>query len=125
MLAAEQLAEVDVSEGAAKKKQTRGNFNSIYTVEPPCVTTSCMQPAPIRATYPKHQNFPSQSPIVRTSREWPHLMSNCTHFLAWWFYSLPLFLTSCKRPLDAWCSLFIHCMYYKELSVTKWNYTSM
>lgn len=27
MLAAEQLAEVDVSEGAAKKKQTRGNFN--------------------------------------------------------------------------------------------------
>ena len=28
MLAAEQLAEVDVSEGAAKKKQTRGNFNS-------------------------------------------------------------------------------------------------
>ena len=28
MLAAEQLAEVDVSEGAAKKKQTRGDFNS-------------------------------------------------------------------------------------------------
>lgn len=28
MLAAEQLAEVDVSEGVAKKKQTRGNFNS-------------------------------------------------------------------------------------------------
>ena len=30
MLAAEQLAEVDVSEGAAKKKQTRGNFNFFF-----------------------------------------------------------------------------------------------
>ena len=32
MLAAEQLAEVDVSEGVAKKKQTRGNFNSWTSV---------------------------------------------------------------------------------------------
>ena len=82
MLAAEQLAEVDVSEGAAKKKQTRGNFNWVETT---CATTSRKRPAPIRATYPKHQNLPSQNPTVGTSHEWPPLMSNCTHFLAWWF----------------------------------------
>ena len=42
--------------------------------------------------YPKHQKFPCK---------WTPLVSDCNHFLASWFYSFPLFLTSCKWTLEA------------------------
>ena len=46
-------------------------------------------------------------PYNKTSCKWPNLTSDCSHFLAWWFGSIPLFLTSCKGPLDAWCGPFV------------------
>ena len=78
--------------------------NSI-TVEPPCATT-----------YSKHQNFPRQSPIIRTLRKRPPLISDRNHFLAWRFYSFPLSSNSCKRPLDLWWGpLIVRSMYYGTL----------
>ena len=49
---------------------------------------------PSANTYPKHQNFPSQSAIVRTSRQRPPLISDHDHFLCWPLYNID----SCKQP---------------------------
>ena len=73
------------------------NFNNSRTetkntVERPCATKT-----------PKHQNFPTQSLKVGTSRKWPPFVSDRDYFLGWRFYlNFPLFSTSCKRPLHAW-----------------------
>ena len=107
LLAAEQLAEVDVSEGAAKKKQTRGNFKSWNSI----CDHSRKPPAPIKGHLSKTPKFPQSKHYCLNLSEWPPLISNCTHFLARWFCSFPLFLTSFKRPRDAWCALFVYCMY--------------
>ena len=45
--------------------------------------------------------------IVENSRKGPPLVSR--------FYNCPLFLTSCKGPLDSWSTLYVHCMYSDKL----------
>ena len=69
-------------------------------------------PLVINQLCPKCQNFPTQSPIVRTSRKRPALVGDRGHFLGW-------------RIM--WC-LFVCCMYkatqsIQNLCVTAWNYS--
>ena len=46
------------------------------TVQPQCTTTSLSDYLPQATTCPKHQNFPSQSLTVGTSRKRPHPVSD-------------------------------------------------
>ena len=80
----------------------------INTVEPPCATTS-----PKRSTAdPKRQNFPSQRLTVGTSSKRPPPVSDRDrdHFLCLTVNAIPLFLTSCKRPLEAFSDLYFRCV---------------
>ena len=55
----------------------------VSTVEPPCATTAHMWPPGSGKT---HTFFPSQIPIIRTSRKRPPPKSDCDYFLAWKLY---------------------------------------
>ena len=59
------------------------------------------------AVNPKLQNFPSQSLTVGTSSKRPPPVSDRDHFLGLTVNDFPLFLTSCKRPLDAFSDLYV------------------
>ena len=77
------------------------------TVKTPCATTSHKRP-PIQ----KHQNFPSKSlTVVASSKQTPPV-SNCDHFLGLTVNDFPLFLTSCRRLLDAVSDLYVRCVHY-------------
>ena len=61
---------------------------------------------------PKHQNFPSQSLTVGTSSKLPPPVSDRDHFLDLTVNGFPLFLTSCKRPVDAFSDLYVRFVDY-------------
>ena len=78
-------------------------------------------------TYPKHQDFPSQSVTVGTSVKRPFPVSDQDHFLYLTVNDFPLFLNSCKRPLDTFSDLYLSCVHYatkniRRTLVTTWNY---
>ena len=55
-------------------------------------------------------------------------MRTATTFLGLTFNDFPLFVTSCKRPLDAFSDLFVRCVHYatknmRRTLVTTWDYT--
>ena len=113
-----------------KKKEEALVMWKLYRIEPPCVTTSHRWPPPISDRNPKYQNFPSQSLQWRvgTSCKQPTPASNCNHFLGLMVNDFPLFLTSCKRPLDTFSNLYVCCVHYAtenvwRTSVSAWNYT--
>ena len=54
------------------------------TVQPPCATTSRTRLPPI-INYPKHQNFPTQTLKVESSRKRTPLVSDRDHFVGWRF----------------------------------------
>ena len=60
----------------------------------------------------KHQNFTSQSLTVGTSIKRPPPVSDRDHFLGLTVNDFSLFLTSCKRPLDAFSDLYFRCVHY-------------
>ena len=61
------------------------------TVEPQCATTSRKRPPAMSGRLPKHQNFPSQSFTVRTSRKRQPPVSYRDHVLGLTVYEFPLF----------------------------------
>ena len=72
-------------------------------------------------TYPKHQNFPSQS----ISRKRPPLLHKHPQPLfRLMFCSSQLILTSSKWSLEAWCGLFVHWMFYAAQSV-RWTFMAL
>ena len=60
----------------------------------------------------KHQKFTSQSLTVGTSSERAPPVSDRDHFLGLTVSDFPLFLTSCKRPLDTFSNLYVRCVRY-------------
>ena len=72
-----------------------------------------VRPPPIsdRQSNQKHQNFPSQSALQLKPPVNDHLLiATVTTFWAWKFNDFPLFLTSSKRPLDAFSNLHVRCV---------------
>ena len=74
---------------------------------------------PSVTTYPKHQNFPSQSLTVGTFIKRPRPVSDRDFLLFW---------TSCKRPNDALPDLYVRCVQCsnynrRSILVTTWTYT--
>ena len=98
------------------------------TVEPPCATRPLVSDhRPLATTYPKHQDFPSQSVTVGTSRKRPFPVSDQDHFLCLTVNDFPLFLNSCQLPLEAFSDLYFRCVHYatkniRRTLVTTWNY---
>ena len=95
-------------------------FPLLYVrVQPPPVS----ERLPYATTDPKHLKFSSQSSMIKD-----HL-SNSDYFGVLRLCNFrPWFLTSFKRPLDAWCGfLFAECTaplrIYEEISLTAWNHT--
>ena len=74
---------------------------------------------------PKHQNFPSQSLTVGTYSKRQPPVSDCDHFLGLTVDDFPWFSTSCKRPLDTFCDLYVVCTMLLNINeeLTTWNYT--
>ena len=72
----------------------------------------------------KHQNSPSQSLTVGNSCKRPPPVSDRDHFLGLTVSDFPLFLTSCKRPLNAFFDLHVRRVHYgiQRTLVTTWNY---
>ena len=64
---------------------------------------------PSTTANPKHQNFPSLSLTVGTFSKQAPPVSDHDHFLGLTVNDFPLFLNSCKRPLDAFCDLHVCC----------------
>ena len=67
---------------------------------------------------------PSERPLFETYHKWLPVISDHDHYLAWWFYSFPLFLTSCKLLLGTMfaghvCNMALRV--YEEISVAVWN----
>ena len=62
--------------------------------------------------YTKTPMFSHQSRTVETSRKRPPPVSNHEQISWLTVYISPLFLTSCKQPLDAWSDVYVHCVYY-------------
>ena len=60
----------------------------------------------------KHQKFTSQSLTVGTSSKRAPPVSDRDHFLGLTVNDFPLFLTSCKRPLDTFSNLYVRCVHY-------------
>ena len=78
----------------------------IYTVEPPCATTSRKRPSPINDRQSKTPKFSQSKPYSWNSSNRPPSVNNCDHFLGlgWWF---SLFLTTWNytfRNLDVACN---------------------
>ena len=90
------------------------------TVEPPCATTSRKSSPPISDRQSKN-DFPSESLTVGTSSKRSPPVSDRDHFLGLTVNDFPLFLTSCKGPLDAFSGLYFRCVHYA--TQTTWNYT--
>ena len=92
--------------------------NIKYTVESPWT------PLSLATIYPKHQTFCSQIPIIieLAVNDHPALLSNRNQFLAWQIY-FPLFLTSFRRSLDAWCDL-CHGTILRNLEISCNNWLS-
>ena len=59
----------------------------------------------------KHQNFVSQSLTVGTSSKRPPPVRDRDQFLGLTVKDFPLFLTSCKLPLDAFSDLYVRCVH--------------
>ena len=92
----------------------------IYTVEvPSCATASRKRPPPISDRQSKTPKFPSQSLTVGTSSERPPPVSDRDHFLGLTLNDFLLFLTSCKRPFDAFSGLYFRCVYVTVLRIYK------
>ena len=70
---------------------------------------------------PKHQNFPSQSVTVGISCKLPppRYISDRDHFLSLTVKDFPLFLTPCKRLLDAFSDLYFSLYALSYLEHTK------
>ena len=76
----------------------------------------------------KHQNFTSQSLTVGTSSKRPPPVNDRDQFLGLTVNDFPLFLTSCKRPLDVFSNLYVRCVHYATWNIRRslvatWNYT--
>ena len=67
--------------GSATTNKEDREQNLLCTVKPPCATTSRKRHLPRPTIYPKHQNVPSQSFTVGTSRKRPPPVSDRDHFL--------------------------------------------
>ena len=67
---------------------------------------------PQTTAYPKHQtNFPNHSLKVGTSSKTPPAVRDRDRFLGLTVNDIPLILTSCKRPLDAFYDLYVRCVH--------------
>ena len=99
------------------------------TVEPPCVTTSQVSTIHKRPlNIQKIKLFLVNGLTVGTpSKQLALVMVQGlygTTFWGWKFYNFPLFLTSCKQPLDVWSERYSYvCCMYCAASLTTWNYT--
>ena len=98
------------------------------TVEPPCVTTSqvpTFHKWPLNRQNTKHFLVDGLTVGTLSKQLAPVMVQGLygTTFWGWKFYNFPLFLTSCKRPLDVWSELYSYvcCMYCAAL-LTTWNY---
>ena len=76
-------------------------------VEPPYATTSQKQP-PIQNTKIFLVKALQFEPLVDDKRP----VSDRDHFFGLTVNVFPLFLTSCKRPLDAFSDLYVRCVHY-------------
>ena len=56
---------------------------------------------------PKHQHFPSQKPVVWTSRKPPPIANHHDNFLDWRFDNFPYVLTCSARPFDEWPAWYL------------------
>ena len=86
-----------------------------------------VQPPPISDRQSKTRKLPVKAlqlaPLVND-----HVISDSEHFWSLTVNDLPLFLTSCKWPLDAFSDLYVRCVHYatkniQRTLVTTWNYT--
>ena len=85
---------------AERESENQGEL-TINTVEPSSATTN-----------QKHQNFPSESLKVGASLKRPPPVSGRDHFLDLTVNDFALFLTSSKRPLDAFSDLYVRSVHY-------------
>ena len=84
----------------------------IYTVEPPCATTFHKRPL-IQNT----KTFPVKALQLELLVNGHLLQVTVTTFWAWKFNDFPLFLTSCKRPLDAFSDLYVRYVHYATWNI--------
>ena len=77
------------------------------TVEPPYATTSHKQP-PIQNT----TIFPVKALQFEPLVDDKPPVSDRDHFFGLTVNDFPLYLTSCKRPLDAFSDLYVRCVHY-------------
>ena len=84
----------------------------IYTVKPPCATTFHKRPL-IQNT----KTFPVKALQLELLVTGHLLQVTVTTFWAWKFNDFPLFLTSCKRPLDAFSDLYVRYVHYATWNI--------
>ena len=77
------------------------------TVELPCATTFHKRPPPIN-----DQIFSVKALQLEPLVNGTPSVSDCDHFLGLMVNDFPLFLTSCKPPLDAFSDLCVCCVHY-------------
>ena len=70
--------------------------------------TTSHQRRPVQKT----KIFPDKAFTVEISSKRPPPVSDRDHFVGLTVNDFPLFLTSCKRPLDAFSDLYVRCVYY-------------
>ena len=74
----------------------------LTTVELSYPSTSHKRPPPIHVS----------DRLSKTPKLLHLLWATMTTFWAWKFNDFPLFLSSCKRPLDTFSDLYVRCVYY-------------
>ena len=73
--------------------------------------TSMCDHLPQTTAYPKHQKFPNLSLKVGTSSKTPPAVRDRDRIWGLTVNDIPLILTSCKRPLDAFYDLYVRCVH--------------